>query len=210
MSNAYRHGADEVIGQLPANMAPRARKIPSLRSMSSPTMRRAAPTHRHPARPCRSSLPVSPPALTRLERDFAIHDDRTDGHRGPGALATPHPWPAAAGFVHRSRRIRESGRRIGPLGDQVRVHRVQHVALPGHRIGRDPAAQRVTGAAGRRRLRRDGHPRRSRTSGWPASRCAWRSPRVSWCRTSRPPGSRWRPPQGGRRQDRDRRLRDRV
>ena len=36
-------------------------------------------------------------------------------------------------------------------------------------------------------------PRPSRTSGWPASRCAWRSPRASWCRTSRPPGSRWRP-----------------
>ena len=28
---------------------------------------------------------------------------------------------------------------------------------------------------------------------WPASRSAWRSPRAWWCRTSRPPGSRWRP-----------------
>ena len=92
--------------------------------------------------------------------------------------------------------VAESINLAGELGRwvmRVGVHRVQHVALPGHRTGRRAAAQRVTGAAGRRRLRRDGGRDDRATSGWPASRCAWRSPRVSWCRTSRPPGSRWRP-----------------
>ena len=55
--------------------------------------------------------------------------------RGAGAVAAPDPGAAAAGLVHRGRRIDQPGRGVGPLGDARRVRGVQALAANG--VGRD-------------------------------------------------------------------------